>query len=77
MAPELFARLAVDAVLRNRAVIVLPRWWNALWYLERLSPRLSLRLWGGMHRRLHVELAQASLRGAPPLAAPTTSGNGV
>jgi hypothetical protein len=52
MAPELFARRAVDAVLRNQAVIVLPRWWKALWYLDRLSPSLSLRLWEAMHQRL-------------------------
>jgi NAD(P)-dependent dehydrogenase (short-subunit alcohol dehydrogenase family) len=77
MAPELFARRAVDAILRNQAVIVLPRWWNALWYLERLSPWLSLRLWGAMHRRLEVELAEAGARAAQSAAAPTTSGNGV
>ena len=75
MPPELFARRAVDAVLRNQAVIVLPSWWKALWYLERLSPWLSLRLWKAMHQRLESELAQAGARPARPAAAPTTSGH--
>lgn len=38
-----FARQALRAVLRNQAIIVVPRWWKALWYLERLSPALSMR----------------------------------
>ena len=43
MAPEIFAERALRAVLRGRAIIVLPAWWKALWYLERLSPALSMR----------------------------------
>lgn len=39
-----FARLALAAISSNRAIIVVPRWWKAFWYLERLSPALSLRL---------------------------------
>ena len=38
-----FAERALRAVLRNEAIIVVPRWWKALWYLERLSPALSMR----------------------------------
>lgn len=73
MAPELFARRAVDAVLRNQAIIVLPSWWKALWYLERLSPRLSLRLSEALHQRLEAELAEAGARAAPPATAPNTT----
>jgi len=43
MAPETFAERALRAVLRNDAIIVVPAWWKALWYLERLSPALSMR----------------------------------
>lgn len=75
MAPELFARHAVDAVLRNQAIIVLPRWWKALWYLERLSPWLSLRFSEAMHRRHEAELAAAGARAPQPAAAPATRGN--
>lgn len=42
MAPEKFARRALRAVARNHAIIVLPAWWKALWYLDRLSPSLSM-----------------------------------
>ncbi|PQE02490.1 short-chain dehydrogenase [Mycolicibacterium parafortuitum] len=43
MDPEVFAEKALRGVLRNEAIIVVPRWWKALWYLERLSPGLSMR----------------------------------
>ncbi len=43
MAPGIFAERAIRAVLRGDAIIVVPAWWKALWYLERLSPTLSMR----------------------------------
>jgi NAD(P)-dependent dehydrogenase (short-subunit alcohol dehydrogenase family) len=43
MAPEVFAQRVVRAVLRGDAIIVVPAWWKVFWYMERLSPRLSLR----------------------------------
>ena len=43
MAPEKFAERALRAVLRGDAIIVVPARWKAFWYLERLSPALSMR----------------------------------
>jgi NADP-dependent 3-hydroxy acid dehydrogenase YdfG len=43
MAPDKFAERALRAVLRRDAIIVVPAWWKAFWYLERLSPALSRR----------------------------------
>ena len=43
MAPEKFAERALRAVLRGDAIIVVPAWWRAIWYLDRLSPALSMR----------------------------------
>ena len=43
MAPEKFAERALRAVLRGDAIIVVPAWWKAWWYLERLSPALAMR----------------------------------
>jgi NADP-dependent 3-hydroxy acid dehydrogenase YdfG len=43
IAPEKFAERTLRAVLRGDAIIVVPAWWKALWYLERLSPALSMR----------------------------------
>lgn len=46
MDADVFADKALRGVLRNEAIIVVPRWWKALWYLERLSPSLSMRTAG-------------------------------
>jgi NAD(P)-dependent dehydrogenase (short-subunit alcohol dehydrogenase family) len=35
MAPEKFAERALSAVLRGDAIIVVPAWWKAFWYLDR------------------------------------------
>ena len=43
LAPEVFAERALRAVLRGDAIIVVPAWWKALWYMERFSPALSMR----------------------------------
>ncbi|MGO9928693.1 MAG: SDR family NAD(P)-dependent oxidoreductase [Mycobacterium sp.] len=43
MAPEKFAERALRAVFRGDAIIVVPAWWKAFWYLERLSPALAMR----------------------------------
>ena len=37
-----FAAKALDEVARNRAIIVIPAWWKVFWWLDRLSPGLSL-----------------------------------
>ena len=44
MDPDVFAERVVRAVMRGDAMIIVPAWWKLFWYLERLSPRLSLRL---------------------------------
>jgi NAD(P)-dependent dehydrogenase (short-subunit alcohol dehydrogenase family) len=41
--PDKFAKRAIHAVLRGDAIIVIPGWWKAWWYLDRLSPTLSMR----------------------------------
>jgi short-subunit dehydrogenase len=41
--PEKFAKRALHSVLRGDSIIVVPTWWKALWYLERISPALSMR----------------------------------
>ncbi|MGH7808432.1 MAG: SDR family NAD(P)-dependent oxidoreductase [Thermodesulfobacteriota bacterium] len=44
MDPSLFARRVLRAVERNRGIIIEPKWWGLLWYLDRLSPWLGERL---------------------------------
>ncbi|MCV7088834.1 SDR family oxidoreductase [Mycobacterium interjectum] len=43
MAPEKFADRVLRAVSRRDAIIIVPAWWKAVWYLERLSPAVSAR----------------------------------
>jgi NAD(P)-dependent dehydrogenase (short-subunit alcohol dehydrogenase family) len=43
MAPERFAERALRGVFRGDTIIVVPAWWKAMWYIERLSPALSMR----------------------------------
>jgi NAD(P)-dependent dehydrogenase (short-subunit alcohol dehydrogenase family) len=65
MAPEDFAKRAVTRVLRNEAIIVLPWWWKAFWYLDRLSPSLSMRAWEAIGARLRADLEAAGAAPAP------------
>lgn len=44
MEPDRFAERALPAVLRGDSIIIVPAWWKTFWYLERLSPALSMRL---------------------------------
>ncbi|MFO0722191.1 MAG: SDR family oxidoreductase [Myxococcota bacterium] len=57
MDPDVLARKTLEAVDRNQAIIVLPAWWKALWYLERLSPTLSMYVWRKFLERTRAELA--------------------
>ena len=52
MAPEKFAERALAAALRGDAIIVVPASWKAFWYLERLSPALSMRVARLMIKRM-------------------------
>ena len=54
--PQAFARGAVDGVVRNQAVIVVPGWFKAFWYLDRLAPPVSMRLSEAMHAQVRREL---------------------
>ena len=38
--PAVLARKALDAVAKNKMIIVQPWWWRMFWWAERLSPAL-------------------------------------
>jgi NAD(P)-dependent dehydrogenase (short-subunit alcohol dehydrogenase family) len=44
MAPNLFARKALDAIAKNEAIIIIPSWWKLFWWMNRLSPSLGISL---------------------------------
>ena len=60
--PEELARGTLDAMARNEAIIVLPKWWKAFWYLDRLSPALSLKLASYRHKRMREEMLAAGAK---------------
>ncbi|MFC9944094.1 SDR family NAD(P)-dependent oxidoreductase [Streptomyces pratensis] len=41
---EEFAKKSLDAVARNKGIIVVPAFWKLFWWLFRLSPSLSLKI---------------------------------
>lgn len=44
MAPDLFAKKALDLVAKNRAIIIVPSWWKWVWCIHRAFPSLGLSL---------------------------------
>jgi len=44
MAPDRFAKKALDQVAKNRAIIIVPSWWRLFWWISRLSPSLEIVL---------------------------------
>lgn len=66
MDPREFARQALAQLDRDEAVIVVPRWWKPMWYLERLSPALSNRLWTMLFERMRAQIAAVDPRASQP-----------
>ena len=44
MSPARFAEKVLDALARNKALIIVPGWWRLFWWLSRLSPALESAL---------------------------------
>jgi NAD(P)-dependent dehydrogenase (short-subunit alcohol dehydrogenase family) len=69
MDPDVFAKKVLREVERNTEIIIVPSWWKAFWYLERLAPSVSTVLWEQVLRdmRARIERAQQSKRTHPPV----------
>ena len=64
-----FARAALREVVRNRAIIVVPRSAKSLWYLQRVSPALVDRIARTMAKTVIKDLVRPAVtdpRPAPP-----------
>jgi short-subunit dehydrogenase len=53
---DVFAAKVLRKVERNTEIIVVPSWWKALWYLDRLSPALGSRFWEHMLGQMRSDL---------------------
>jgi NAD(P)-dependent dehydrogenase (short-subunit alcohol dehydrogenase family) len=42
MLPNIFAQKVLNAVAKNRAIIVVPSWWKLMWWMHRLSPSFGM-----------------------------------
>jgi NAD(P)-dependent dehydrogenase (short-subunit alcohol dehydrogenase family) len=62
MDPDVLAGKALDAVARNRGVIVIPAWWRAIRFLNGVSPRLADAITMPQLRGIRERLARASRR---------------
>jgi len=58
MDPSLFARRVVSALERDPAIIIYPRWWRLLWYLERLSPWLNEKIGARLFDMMRSDIAE-------------------
>jgi NAD(P)-dependent dehydrogenase (short-subunit alcohol dehydrogenase family) len=59
MQPSVLARRVLRAVERNRAIIIEPKWWRVLWYLDRLSPWLFEKVGERLLRQMRREIEAA------------------
>jgi NAD(P)-dependent dehydrogenase (short-subunit alcohol dehydrogenase family) len=44
MPADVFACRAINAIAKNKAIIVVPSWWKVFWWINRLSPSLGITL---------------------------------
>jgi len=58
---DVFAEKVLRAVAKNEGIIVVPSWWKAFWYLERLSPDLSFHLWSKLLERMRADMVAAGV----------------
>jgi NAD(P)-dependent dehydrogenase (short-subunit alcohol dehydrogenase family) len=76
MDPDRFADQALDRIARNQSIIILPRWWRLVFWLNRLSPTwfdaLGARSYEQVRREFEhaaAEQAQDACEGDQPPAA--------
>jgi NADP-dependent 3-hydroxy acid dehydrogenase YdfG len=62
MDADVFAGKALDAVARNRGVIVIPAWWRAIRFLNAVSPGLADAIAMPQLREIRARLARAARR---------------
>jgi NAD(P)-dependent dehydrogenase (short-subunit alcohol dehydrogenase family) len=62
MPPELFAKKVLNAIAKNKAVIVEPRWWKTFWWINRLSPSLGISL---AQRRFRAQIKKFAMEQYP------------
>jgi NAD(P)-dependent dehydrogenase (short-subunit alcohol dehydrogenase family) len=44
MPSDIFAQKVINAVAKNKAIIIYPLWWRRIWWINRISPTLGIFL---------------------------------
>jgi short-subunit dehydrogenase len=52
MSARAYARKALRAVARNKAIVIIPFWWHILWWIDRLSPNIGIWLAEKSHKMI-------------------------
>ena len=55
MSPDVFAKKVLNAIAKNKAIIIEPMFWKIIWWLNRLSPALGVALARRSFTRLRKE----------------------
>lgn len=66
MDPDRFAAGTLDRLARNHALVILPRWWRAAFWLERLSPTLFDAFGARFYRQMKQEFERATAEPGTP-----------
>lgn len=56
MSPQVFAVKAIDAIAKNKPIIVLPGWYKLLWWFDRISPTLLMFIAQKPYQRVRKQL---------------------
>ncbi len=59
MSPNIFARKVLNAVAKNKAIIIVPSWWKWFWWMNRLSPSFGIFLAQKHFQKVQKELGIA------------------
>jgi NAD(P)-dependent dehydrogenase (short-subunit alcohol dehydrogenase family) len=44
MPSDIFAQKVINAVAKNKAIIIFPSWWRRIWWINRIAPTLGIAL---------------------------------
>jgi hypothetical protein len=44
MPPDIFAKNVLNAVAKNKVIIIEPSWWKLIWMINRFFPALGIKL---------------------------------
>jgi NAD(P)-dependent dehydrogenase (short-subunit alcohol dehydrogenase family) len=57
MPSHIFAQKVINAVAKNKAIIIYPSWWRRIWWINRISPTLGIALGQKYYHAIFKEFA--------------------